>query len=317
MTPTAVTWALPGRSPELTPQSSGRSEQPGVGVFASSSLTHCEPNGLSASSHGWVPKALASLPGTKHTLRREEGRGGACGDTRVTWSGGSHLKVLPSGLMEGMCTDTFLGHSAHERGSGQGGGDLQTGRQVTRRGSRLRFSAPRVSSPGPGAGPHSAGWRSRGRRRTGGAGRPRSPPKSARSRHLRGPRGHWVGLDWPWPLGPCPLHPAVLAVGCPGERVTTGLRVKLSAEVSEFSGTMSILPGAHRAHLWLCPSSSWGGDHTEGGQTGQAEGTRGRGGQRGLRTHAEAKHLGPSAWTLGLDLGGRLRPTQMGGRGLL
>lgn len=49
-------------------------------------------------------------------------------------------------------------------------------------------------------------------------------------------------------------------------------------------------------------SLGWG---SHGGrQTGQAESTRGRGGQRGLKTHAEAKRLGPSAWALGLDLGG-------------
>lgn len=99
-------------------------------------------------------------------------------------------------------------HSAHERGSGQGGGrDSQAGRHVTGRGSRLRFSAPRGSSPGPGAAPRPAGWPPRGRHHTGRAGRPRSPLRSARSRHLRGPRGHWVGLDWPWPLGPGPLRP--------------------------------------------------------------------------------------------------------------
>lgn len=34
------------------------------------------------------------LPGTRHALRREEGRGGACGDTWVTGPGGGHLKVL-------------------------------------------------------------------------------------------------------------------------------------------------------------------------------------------------------------------------------
>lgn len=52
-------------------------------------------------------------------------------------------------------------------------------------------------------------------------------------------------------------------------------------------------------HLWLCLSSPWGGGHTEAGRQGRQrapEGEVGRG--------AEAKRLGPSAWVLGLDLGG-------------
>lgn len=79
--------------PALTPQSPGRPERPGLGASPGSSVTHCDPSSLSASSsHGWLPKAPAS--GTRHALRREEGRRGACGDTWVTGPGGGHLKVL-------------------------------------------------------------------------------------------------------------------------------------------------------------------------------------------------------------------------------
>lgn len=58
----------------------------------------------------------------------------------------------------------------HERVSGEGGarqGDLGAARHVTQRASRPRSSAPRVGRPGPGAAPRSAGWRPRGRLRTG------------------------------------------------------------------------------------------------------------------------------------------------------
>lgn len=48
-------------------------------------------------------------------------------------------------------------------------------------GSLPQFSAPRAGSLGPGAGPRCGGWRSRGPRRTGCSGRPKSLQRSARS----------------------------------------------------------------------------------------------------------------------------------------
>lgn len=175
-------WALPGRRPKLTSQSLGRLKKPEVDVFPSSSITHCEPDNFSASTRlGFQSTSLSS--GYKHALRREEGKGGPCGGPPGHLARRGLLKG-PSQRSHGRCVQ---GHAlpklrGHERVSGEGGGDLPA-HQVTRPGSQLRFSAPHVSSLGPGAGPHSGGWQSQGRRHTGCAGRPRSPLKSARSQH--------------------------------------------------------------------------------------------------------------------------------------
>lgn len=54
------------------------------------------------------------LPGTRHALRREEGRGGACGDTWVTGPGGGPLEGPQSGLVEGVCTRHTRGARGRE-----------------------------------------------------------------------------------------------------------------------------------------------------------------------------------------------------------
>lgn len=139
------------------------------------------------------PKRPASLPGTSTPSAGRRAKAGACGDTWVTQPGGAHERVFPNSLTEGAFRDALFQCTGDGRGSLQREGTYRLAHQVTRPGSRLRSSAPRVGSLGPGAGPRSVGWRSRGRRHTGCSGRPRSPLKSARSQLLRGPRGHVVG----------------------------------------------------------------------------------------------------------------------------
>lgn len=100
-------------------------------------------------------------------------------------------------------------------GSLEGEGTYRQAHQVTRPGSRLRFSAPRASCLGPGAGPRSVGRRSRDRHRIGCSGTSRSPPKSARSQLLQGPRRHRVGAGLA--LAPRPLNEAMVSgSGGPG-----------------------------------------------------------------------------------------------------
>lgn len=160
-------------------------------MFPGCDIIHWNPNNFSASLHIWVSKAAASLPGTDTPSTGMGAEAGACGDTWVTQPGGAHRSVFPNSLTEGVLRDAFFQRTGAGEGLCKGKG-LTDWHQVTRPGSRLQFSAPRVSSLGPGAGPHSVGWRPPGHHHTGCSGRPRSPLKSARSRLLRGPRGHLV-----------------------------------------------------------------------------------------------------------------------------
>lgn len=164
-------WALPGQRSQLMSQNLGHCNKPKVDVSPSFSIAPREPKNFSASLHVWVSSVQTRPPqGGGQRWRRHPVMGPLEGPSK-----------RPHGRrVQGHALPTLRGH---ERVAGEGAGDSQPAHRVTRPGSQLRFSAPRASSLGPGAGPGSGGWRSQGRRRTGCAGRPRSPLRSARSRH--------------------------------------------------------------------------------------------------------------------------------------
>lgn len=193
------------------------------------------------------PKRPASLPGANTPSAGRTAKAGACGDTWVTQPGRAHERVFPNILTEGAFRDALFQHTGGGRGSLQREGTYRLAHQVTRPESRLRSSAPRVSSLGPGAGPRSAGWRSRGRRRTGGSGRPRSPLKSARSQLLWGPRGHVVGAG---PArAPSPLRAP------PGREGTRALPCKAVQEQSWDAAQDVRSLRTQKVRLWLPPVS--------------------------------------------------------------
>lgn len=102
--------------PALTPQSPGRPEWPGLGASPGSSVTHWDPSSLSASSsHGWLPKAPASLP-SGHKTRPPQGGGQRRGlwGHLGHWAWGGPLEGPQSGLVEGVCTRHTRGARGRE-----------------------------------------------------------------------------------------------------------------------------------------------------------------------------------------------------------
>lgn len=266
----------------------GHRHQPEVGVFPRPGVS-LGPDSAASSRTG-ASGARAPPPG--------QGRGLGDAGTQPGWAPSS---VLPSGLVEG----EFGVNTQGTRGLCRGRGF--TGRpRVTGPGSRLRSSAPRAGSPGPAAGPRSAAWRSRGRRRTGCAGRPRSPRRSARSQRLQAPEATTVRAALA--LGPRPSVEPRAGVGL---QQSARLVLSCRLETSAFSSTACI-QGDPRAPISAAPWSPGGGAHRKGSRQGQQRAVERGGGASG--THMEAKCLHPSAgawaWTW-VDL------TRTGGQGLL
>lgn len=174
-------------------------------------------------SHTWAPSAGHS-PG--QTQMPSAGRRAQAGPAR---SSQCLLEVCSGPRLR----DT-RGSLRRRRGS-------QSGLEVTGPGSQLRSSAPRAGCRGPAAGPRSAEWRSRGRRRTGCAGRPRSPRRSARSQRLRGPGSTSQSGCCPHTPSPClPTEPRPRPWGLwEGRAPRAGERPQASVqssrvEISEF-----------------------------------------------------------------------------------
>lgn len=115
------TRALPRRRPALTSQSLARLTSLKWTYFLVAALLTVNQNNFSASEHIWVSRAAGLSSGYRRPLRREEGKGGACGDTRVISRRGP--REGPSKQPQGALPT----REGHERVSAEGGEDLQTG----------------------------------------------------------------------------------------------------------------------------------------------------------------------------------------------